>query len=236
MVEVQQQTIGDPRQESSAQRIKDAALKLFSAHGIDGVSVRQIVAEAGARNNASLHYYFRSKEALVHELILECAHLSDSARIQRLDELERSGGPTGVSDIVRLIVEVETTPRGIGSIGATGASSGHMRFVMGLQINNRQLFMQALTGHQNSGYLRCIQHLYNLLPEIPKPILNQRLIFMDLFLGSTLAAREAAFEQDPGGGKLWRSRLAVENLIVSGCGILTAGPVPTMLEGSEKSE
>lgn len=222
---MQRQTLGDPRQESSAQRIKDAALKLFSAHGIDGVSVRQIVAEAGARNNASLHYYFRSKEALVHELILECAHLSDTARIKRLDKLEKSGGPTDISDIVRLIVEVETTPRGVGATGASGASSGHMRFVMGLQINNRQLFMQALTGHQNSGYLRCIQHLYNLLPDIPKPILNQRLIFMDLFLGSTLAAREAAFEQDQSGGKLWGSNLAVENLIASGCGILAAGPV-----------
>lgn len=233
MVEVQRQISGDVRQESSAQRIKDAALKLFSAHGIDSVSVRQIVAEAGARNNASLHYYFRSKEALVHELILECAHLSDSERIRRLDELEKSGGPTAISDIIGLIVEVETTPRGIGTTGATGASSGHMRFVMGLQINNRQLFMQALTGHQNSGYLRCIKHLYDLLPNVPKPILNQRLIFMDLFLGSTLAAREAAFEQNPNGGKLWRSNLAVENLISSACGILTAEPIPDMIEGPD---
>ncbi|EAQ04679.1 regulatory protein, TetR [Pseudooceanicola batsensis HTCC2597] len=211
--------------ESAAERIKDAALKLFSARGIDGVTVRQIVAEAGARNNASLHYYFGSKDALVRALILECAHLSDSARIRRLDEIEAAGGPREVAEIIRLIVEVETTPRGVGSGGAMGASSGHMRFVMGLQINNRRVFMQALTGHRNSGYLRCIDHIYRLLPGIPKSVLNQRLIFMDLFMGSTLAAREAAFEQDPTGGKLWSSELAIENLIISACGILTAGPI-----------
>ena len=37
-----------------------------------------------------------------------------------------------------------------------------------------------------------------------------------------LAAREAAFEQDPTGGKLWGSPDAIENLITSACGLLTA--------------
>ena len=211
--------------ESSAQRIMDAALRLFSLRGIDGVTVREIVAEAGARNNASLHYYYGSKDALVNALILECAQHSDGARLQRLEALEARGGPGDVSDILRLIVEVETTPRRQGGDGAVGISSGHMRFVMGLQINHRRLFMQALAGRRSSGYMRCIDHINRLLPDLPKAVLNQRLIFMDLMLGSTLAAREAAFDLDPEGGKLWSSPDAIDNLIASARGLLTA-PLP----------
>lgn len=209
-------------EESSAQKIKDAALRLFSSKGVDGVTVREIVAESGARNNASLHYYFGSKDALVDALILDCAHVSDSARIQKLDEMEANGGPRELADIIRLIVEVETTPSDVEGVGAVASSLGHMRFVVGLKINHRKAFMQALAGHRTSGYIRCIEHIYNLVPDMPKSLLNQRLIFMDLLLISTLAAREAAFEQDPTGGKLWGSPDAIENLITSACGLLTA--------------
>ncbi|MGG7566828.1 helix-turn-helix domain-containing protein [Rhodovulum sp. DZ06] len=204
----------------SAQRIKDAALRLFSARGIEGVTVRQIVAEAGAKNNASLHYYFGSKEALVEELILDCAWLSDSERVRRLDAEEAAGGLNAVEDVLRLIIETELRPRAAGERGAAGASSGHMRFVMGLQINHRQMFMQALAGRPSSGYLRCIGHIARLLPDVPTAVLNQRLIFMDLLVGSALAAREAAFEQDPTGGKLWGAPDAVDNLVASAAALL----------------
>jgi AcrR family transcriptional regulator len=216
--------------DSAPQKIKDAALRLFSSKGIDAVTVRQIVAESGARNNASIHYYFGSKDALLDELILDCAQWSDSARIRKLDEMEAAGGPHGLEDVLRLIVEVETTPREAQSSNAMARSSGHMRFVMSLQINHRRAFMQAMAGHRTSGYMRCIEHIYNFLPEVPKGVLNQRLIFMDLFFGATLAARESAFELDPSGGKLWGDPTAIENLIQSACHILTASP--PAVEGS----
>lgn len=172
------------------------------------------------RNNASIHYYFGSKDALLDELILDCAHWSDNARVQKLDELEATGGPRTIVDVVRLIVEVETTPRRLHGEDAMSRSSGHMRFVMSLKINHRRAFMQAMAGHKTSGYLRCIEHIYHFLPDVPKSVLNQRLIFMDLFLGATLAAREAAFEHDPTGGKLWSAPNAIENLIQSACSLL----------------
>ncbi|MEY8828901.1 helix-turn-helix domain-containing protein [Sedimentitalea sp. XS_ASV28] len=213
--------MADGQEESSSQKIKDAALRLFSSRGIDAVTVREIVSEAGARNNASLHYYFGSKDRLIDELILDCAHLSDTARIARLDELEAQGGPRSVADVVRLIIEVETTPREILGGSAAVSGSGHMRFVMGLKINHRKAFMQAMAGHRTSGYMRCIEHIYRMMPDTAKSVLNQRLIFMDLFIGASLAAREAAFEVDTTGGKLWGSADAVENLIASTCALLT---------------
>lgn len=202
------------------ERLKRAALRLFSARGIDAVPVREIVTASGERNNASLHYYFGSKEGLVRELIIECAELSEGRRLERLERLEAEGGPKEPADIVRLLVEVEATPRIEGDSGAFGHGSGHMRFVMALQITNRQRLQAALEGRANPGYERCVEHLHRLLSGIPRPLLNQRLIFMDLFLGASLAARETAFEGGGDGGKLWRSPDALDNLVDSACGAL----------------
>ena len=42
-----------------------AAERLFAAHGIDGVSLRQIAVEGGSANNSAVHYYFKSKHGLI---------------------------------------------------------------------------------------------------------------------------------------------------------------------------
>jgi len=54
--------VGKP---SSALRIVVTAERLFALHGIDGVSLRQIAAEAGSGNNSAVHYHFGSKDALI---------------------------------------------------------------------------------------------------------------------------------------------------------------------------
>ncbi|MBT3402052.1 MAG: TetR family transcriptional regulator, partial [Rhodospirillaceae bacterium] len=49
---------------ATRQRILDAAERLFSEHGINGVSLRTITAEAGA-NSAAANYHFGTKKGLL---------------------------------------------------------------------------------------------------------------------------------------------------------------------------
>jgi len=59
----------------------DAAERLFAIHGVDGASVRDITAEAGA-NLASVNYHFGGKDVLLREVLLR--------RVRRLiDERNR---------------------------------------------------------------------------------------------------------------------------------------------------
>jgi AcrR family transcriptional regulator len=44
------------------------AERLFALHGLDGVSLRQISAEAGNANNSAVQYHFGSKEQLVQAI------------------------------------------------------------------------------------------------------------------------------------------------------------------------
>ncbi|MCU1452890.1 MAG: regulatory protein TetR [Acidimicrobiales bacterium] len=59
-------TSGDaPVPSASALRLVLAAERLFARHGIDGVSLRQIAAEAGSSNNSAVHYHFGTKHGLI---------------------------------------------------------------------------------------------------------------------------------------------------------------------------
>ena len=53
---------------AAALRLVVAAERLFALHGIDGVSLRQIAAEAGSANNSAVHYHFGSKEGLIEAI------------------------------------------------------------------------------------------------------------------------------------------------------------------------
>lgn len=57
-----------PSQKDTAQKIQDAARRLFAQYGYDGVSVRDICGEAGCNTNA-VHYHFESKPKLFATII-----------------------------------------------------------------------------------------------------------------------------------------------------------------------
>ena len=50
-------------------RLRRTAEQLFAAHGLDGVSLRQITRDAGQRNSTALQYHFGSRDGLVRAVI-----------------------------------------------------------------------------------------------------------------------------------------------------------------------
>ncbi len=68
---VSRRTVGAPRLESATTRalILDAAERRFAERGFAGVSVREIAAEVGLKNQASLYNHFQNKRAL-YEAVL----------------------------------------------------------------------------------------------------------------------------------------------------------------------
>src|SRR5258707_12921895 len=74
-------------------QIKAAAQLLFARHGVDAVTIQQIVAASGPRNNAALHYHFGTKEELIRQLVVDGARVLDQRRPGRLAESEPRGRP-----------------------------------------------------------------------------------------------------------------------------------------------
>lgn len=168
-----------------AEMLKEAALRLFAEHGVEGVTVRQIAELAGQKNHAAVGYHFGSKDALVRAVIAHGARLIDELRNRELDALEAQGGPRSLLDVTRLLVQTSLLP------AAPPWSDCYNRFVVVLQLSNRQLFMDALEGRWNSGYQRCLDHARRLLASLPPASITQRLVFMGASLGGILSARES---------------------------------------------
>ena len=201
-------------EDGTRKNLKAAAMRLFSLHGIDGVSTRHIITDAGARNTASLHYYFGSKDDLIRELVDDAGRRSDRARGAALDRLEASVVVPTVEDIVRVIVTVETIGTGDPEQSAEPPIGfGHMRFVSAMQLNYRDKFMATIGDRWDGSYIRCVRHIKALLTLIPEAVLNQRLVYFYVFLNASLATREAAFMVDQKGGTLWGEPGALDNLI-----------------------
>ena len=66
---------------TTRERILDAALDLFSVHGYDGASIRQIARAVGLRES-SLYNHFAGKEAILHALIDRHGPASSARRLQ----------------------------------------------------------------------------------------------------------------------------------------------------------
>lgn len=168
----------------SAAQLKAAALRLFAVHGIDAVTVRQITEAAGQKNHAAVTYHFGSKHALIRELIVEGASAIDGRRNAWLDAAATDGGPRSVSEVVEGLVRTSISP------APPEGGECYNRFIAGLQISHRAMFIEALEGKWNSGYLRCLEHIRRLSPATSSAALNQRLVFLEAALGGIMAARE----------------------------------------------
>ena len=87
--------------EATRERILDAAEQLFARRGFEGVTVRQIMSQAGA-DVALAYYHFKSKRDLFDAVLLRRAGTLNELRLAALDELEnrdRDDAPT-VEEII----------------------------------------------------------------------------------------------------------------------------------------
>jgi AcrR family transcriptional regulator len=198
---------------ATRQFLKSTARRLFAERGFDGVTVRDIMEAAGQRNGASLYYYFGTKEALAVELVADGAKLIDERRNALLNAAEKGGGPSRLREVVEMLVHPST------ALDGNVEEDSYIRFITMLQMTHRDLFMQALAGRWNSGYTRCLAHIRSFLPELDADILNQRLVFMSLYLNAVMSQREAALHG--GRHRFWSAPNLLENYIDTIVGLLT---------------
>ena len=76
-----------PKEEKRT-RIREAAAKLFAEKGFENTTTRDIAGAAGI-NNASLYYYFDSKEQLLYQILEEVIRTG----LERMTEIEQSARP-----------------------------------------------------------------------------------------------------------------------------------------------
>jgi AcrR family transcriptional regulator len=202
----------------AAQHLKSVALQLFAERGVDGVTVRDIAEAAGQRNHAAVGYHFGSKTDLIRELIIDGAAIIDDRRNRWLDEMEAAGGPQTAVAITDLMIRSSI------DLAGAGMPDNYNRFVVMLSMSHRAFLMEALGGRWNSGYLRCLDHLRALMPDMPLALKNQRLIFAGALLGGVLSAREAELADTSRQHPTWDTPQPLAHLARSMAAVLMEAP------------
>jgi len=196
--------------------IKVAARRLFAEHGLEAVTVREIVAAAGAKNGGSLNYYFKSKEGLVLELINEIFNDLSVVWFERISELDRKGGPTSVREVVDIIVRAPNPDI------YTDPSPTAIRFLASVMFVRRKDVASYLDRMNILVYRRLLQLISGLCQHIPAPVLRQRLIFFAWYTLSVEAAREAWLASRRR-SDLWTETDPQLNLVETATALIEAG-------------
>jgi len=193
--------------EETKNQIKAAAQMLFARHGIDAVTVQQIVDAAGQRNNAALYYHFRTKEELIRQMVVDGAAVLDARRREMLDDMEKRGGPASIREVMLVLIMP------VIELGEDERWRGYIRFTSHLQASDPKALRDALNSRWNASYVECFNHLKRMLP-LPAAIVEQRLPILTIYANAVLSAHEAALEsRNTKSSRLWGQPFTIENIL-----------------------
>ena len=193
--------------EQTRDQIKMAAQMLFARHGIDAVTVQQIVDAAGQRNNAALYYHFRTKEELIRQMVVDGAAVLDARRREMLDEMAKRGGPASIREVMLVLFMP------VIELGGDERWRGYIRFTSHLQASDPRALREALNNRWNAGYVECVNYLKRMLPG-PAAIVEQRLSMLAIYSNAVLSAHEAALEsRNTRSSRLWSQPFTIENIL-----------------------
>src|ERR1700752_31897 len=198
-----------PRQrpEGARTRTWEAALDGSHRHGVDAVTIQQIVDAAGQRNNAALYYHFRTKEELIRQMVVDGAKVLDARRREMLADREKRGGPANIREVMLILIMP------VIELGEDERWRGYIRFTSHLQASDPKVLRDALNNRWNSGYVECFNHLKRMLP-LPAAIVEQRLSILTIYANAVLSAHEAALEsRSTKSSRLWGQPFTTENIL-----------------------
>ncbi|MEQ1890874.1 MAG: TetR/AcrR family transcriptional regulator [Alphaproteobacteria bacterium] len=93
-----------PARRDTKARLMDAGEQLFSRHGLEAVTIRQINRTAGQRNTSSLLYHFGSKEGLIEAIFADRFAGINARRHAMLDVIAQQAGDADIPALARAAV------------------------------------------------------------------------------------------------------------------------------------
>ena len=98
-------------------RLMQAAERLFGERGLHAVTLKEINAAAGQRNESALHYHFGSKTGLVDAILNARVGAVDRVRVARVEALIASGNAQDLKSVIRVtfgpLTELLDTEEGV---------------------------------------------------------------------------------------------------------------------------
>lgn len=173
---------------SAREKLLDCAEGLFAEHGLGGVSLRAINAEAGL-SPAALHYHFGTQQALVEALLERRMPALMERRRELLDAIDDEARPLRAREVLDALVRPLAEFLAEGGPGARR----YLRLIHRLQ-SDGDLDPGFVITRYPGGVDRLLPLLERALPSIPRAVLELR-----LGLAIHTMLRSLAHDTDPRG-------------------------------------
>ena len=166
-----------------------AAERLFAERGVNGVSLREIGAAAGQRNNSAAQYHFGSKAGLLDAVFAARMSGIDARRRAMLDELEASGRHREI----RALVETIVYPL-VEALDLQAGASWYARFLVQTIFTPGFRLFDAGRADVTQALQRVLQHLDRCCAHVPAPIRAHRIALGTTMVVHALADRERVLD------------------------------------------
>jgi len=193
------------------------AERLYGQRGINGVSLREIVREAGQRNASAAHYHFGSREGLIAAIFEERMGGLDRRRRMLLDQLEADNAQHDLYRILETILQplVEMMKRDDGS-------THYIHFLTEMFLSPEFHVDDFVDGKYNHAMRRSYLMARDILSDVPEKILRQRFLLSLHASAFSLADIDSARVRATAKGRPFDLDRAVSNLVDMWVGGLNA--------------
>jgi AcrR family transcriptional regulator len=166
-----------------------AAERLFALQGLEGVTTRQIIAEAKQRNASALSYHFRTRADLIQAI---CKYRMESINEDRLERIALYlAEPPKPEDRLRSLITILWLPS-LKPIFDSKGKSFFRRFVAHAINSSSVDFSAIIRGKYDTGLRQASNLIHQELTTLPKPVVDMRLATMIRsisYLGSYLESQ-----------------------------------------------
>jgi AcrR family transcriptional regulator len=207
-------------EQSTRERMIVTAERLFAERGVGAVSLREIGAAAGQRNNSAAQYHFGSKQGLVDAVVEHRMVPINERRLALLAELDAAGRGSDLRALVEALVEP------FAEHASTDPPTWYARFMEQAMADPDVGVFGSLDHPAMRGLREVVARIGHALDDLPPVVRDHRLALAGSLVVHAVAEHERAGSRRPPRVRPMTTALLVSDLVDATTGVLTA-PVST---------
>ncbi|MEC7764298.1 MAG: TetR/AcrR family transcriptional regulator [Pseudomonadota bacterium] len=197
-----------PATQTTRIKLMTAAERLFALQGIDGITNRHILVEAGQRNESALQYHFGTRDGLIESILEWRMSPINEFRNMLIDQVETEGRTLSMRDLISAIILPLCEP-----VRTQEGTNYYNRFLVAIEQSPERTIDGFTRGKYDSGIQRVTALMDAQLSHMSPSVRRQRFGMLAAMITFGVANIETVMSRRTKDGGTFNLDRAIENLI-----------------------